>query len=72
MVPGGDVVTPAIAVVLEPDDGQEVLRHQRGVDRHDAVVEGHHAALTSAPDIFVYIEDDPNVEITAVVAVIYA
>ena len=49
MVPGGDVVATAIAVVLKADDGHEVMLRQGWVDHDDLVINGHHAALAKNP-----------------------
>ena len=53
MVPGGDVIATAIAVILEPDDDHKILHRQVGVNRHDLIEKSHYADLTSAPDIYV-------------------
>lgn len=55
MVPLFDVVTVAIAVVLQRDDGNEITVCEFRIQRFDFFVECHYPALTSAPVIYVYV-----------------
>ena len=48
MFPLGDVVAASIAVVLERDDGEKVLRLQIRIKLHDFIIERHYADLTKA------------------------
>ena len=61
MIPFLDVVTFAIAVVLQEDDGHEVTVCEFRVDCFDFFVQGHYAALTSAPVKYTDVELVPDV-----------
>lgn len=61
VAPDGDVIATAIAVVLKADDDHEILHRQIGVDRYDAVVEGHYAALAKKAWKYPFVPPLPSI-----------